>query len=180
AVIADMARTASVIATAWRDRYADTLATAGEADNDVYLSADEGRRDLFTALSTGLQTTAELRLGRPLGSFERPRPKRAEARRSGRSLRHVALSLEASRALAAILAAGAPEELRGAVDAPFARALDSAADLDDPVFAGVADPVGRIRIEALQLRVNETRRAVALSLGPHLGIAAGFNSLDGD
>lgn len=179
-VIGDIRLTSDVIAAHWRDSYADTLATAGSPGNDVYLSADEGARELFTSLSVALQTTAELRIGRPLGTFERPRPKRAEARRSGRSLRHVVLSLQASRDLARTLLTGGPADLRAEVDAPFERVLADAAALDDPVFAGVADPGARIRIEALQLRVNEARKVVALRLGPHLGIAAGFNSLDGD
>ncbi|MEL6335915.1 MAG: imelysin family protein [Pseudomonadota bacterium] len=181
AVIRDIRATAALILADWRGEYGDTFATAGAPGNALYLSAEEGMRQLFTSLTTGLEATSELRLGRPLGTFERPRPTRAEARRSGRSLRHVALSLEGNRALARVLLGdSAPADLVAEIEAPFERALADAAALKDPVFAGVAEPAGRIKVEALQLRVNEVRRVVALRLGPHLGIAAGFNSLDGD
>ncbi|MEM9784099.1 MAG: imelysin family protein [Pseudomonadota bacterium] len=180
AVAADIAATAATLEQAWREGYATTVTSAGGAGNDRYLTVGEAQRDLFTALSTGLQTTAELRLGRPLGTFDRPRPNRAEARRSGRSLRNVVLSLEALQELAAIIAALAPDEVSAEVGSVFDAAIADAKDLDDPVFAGVATPATRLPVEALQVRVNGVRQVVSVDLGGALGIAAGFNSLDGD
>ncbi|MEM6971632.1 MAG: imelysin family protein [Pseudomonadota bacterium] len=180
AVARDIATTAAAIAADWQGGYAETMTTAGAEGNTRYLDTQEARRALFTALSTGLETTGDLRLGRPLGTFERPRPNRAEARRSERSQRHVILSLEALRDLAAILATDVPQDVSASVDGAFARALEQGRSLDDPAFAGVASPGSRIGVEALQVRVTDIRRAVALELGAALGIAAGFNSLDGD
>ncbi|MEL6236535.1 MAG: imelysin family protein [Pseudomonadota bacterium] len=177
AIARDIAQNAAEILAEWRSIEAELFATAGE--NDTYRSVDEANQALFKALSTGLEFTRDLRLGRPLGTFERPRPNRAEARRSGRSLRHVELALAALRDLALMLADG-DDALRETLTRGFDRALDLAGKLDDPVFAGVADPSGRFRIEALQSAVKDVHAVVLGQLGPKLGVAAGFNSLDGD
>ena len=155
---------------------------AGEAGSP-YEARKDAVRELYRAVSTGLQFTSEVRLGRPLGRFDRPRPKRAEARLSGRSLRHVRLNLIALSELAGILAQDHLE--RAPVLAPvladaLADALEAASKVDDPVFAAVADPAGRFRVELLQQRVETIRHLVQGQLGPALGVAAGFNALDGD
>ena len=120
-----------------------------------------------------------MRLGRPLGSFDKPRPRRAETWRAGRSLRNVSLSLEALRDLALHLSQGHPD-LQAEFDTRFGEALDLARTLDDPVFAGVADPGKRLKIEILQQSIDRIRATAAEDLGPHLGVSAGFNALDGD
>lgn len=173
AIASDMARSSEQILEGWIDGHADLMKGAGS--NDTYRTEQEALRQAFTALTTGLEFTADARLGRPLGTFDRPRPKRAEARRSGRSLRHVVLSLEATRDLAALMS-----ENDAALDSLFAQALERATALDDPVFAGVSEPQNRFEVEVLQQNVNEIRQAVAIELGPKLGVEAGFNSLDGD
>jgi predicted lipoprotein len=59
-------------------------------------------------------------------------------------------------------------------------ALQTAATLGDPLFEGVDTPTGRLRVEILQQKVDFARDAIAAEIGTTLGIAAGFNSLDGD
>lgn len=175
-IAADIDANADGMATDWQT-FAANLTQPGE--NSPYRSQDEAMQELFKALSTGLQFTAETRLGRPLGTFDRPRPNRAEARRSERSLRHIELSLIALRDLAARLSAD-HSNLADDLDVAFDRAITSAQSIDDPDLAGVADPQGRFRIEALQQAINDIRAIAAIELGPTLGISAGFNSLDGD
>lgn len=177
AVTADIARTAAAISDDWTNAHAAVILSPGPGS--PYQDEDEALRALYTALTTGLEVTSDARVGRPLGTFERPRPKRAEARRSGRSLAHVVLSLEALRELGVMLASPVPEDA-DRLDAAFVAALDSAARLDDPVFAGVSDPQGRFRVEVLQQRIDEIRIAAGETIAPSLGISAGFNSLDGD
>lgn len=147
--------------------------------NSPYRSGDEAMQELYKALVTGLEFTGDTRLGRPMGTFDRPRPNRAEARRSERSLRHVELSLIALRDLAAHLSADHPQ-IAADLDDAFDMAITRAQTLDDPALAGVADTQGRFRIEALQQSINEIREIASAELGPTLGISAGFNSLDGD
>ncbi|MEM9757392.1 MAG: imelysin family protein, partial [Pseudomonadota bacterium] len=157
----------------WLETHADLMRTAGA--NETYTSTEDAMRALFGALVEGLEATVDLRLGRPLGTFDRPRPRRAEVWRSGRSLRQVQIVLRDLGALAEALQPGNPE-----VQATLTRAQETAAALDDPIFAGVADPGGRIRVEALQVRVADVLDAVRTEIGPALGVSAGFNSLDGD
>ncbi|MBM7067086.1 imelysin family protein [Actibacterium sp. 188UL27-1] len=168
-----IAASAAAILDDWEGGYADLMRGAGS--NDTYRSPDEAVRQMFTALSSGLEFTAETRLGRPMGTFDKPRPNRAEARRSGRALHHVTLSLTATRDLAAALSGGDTD-----LDAAFGRAINRATALDDPVLATVATPEGRFRVEVLQQSITDIRQQVAEDLGPRLGIATGFNSLDGD
>ncbi len=176
AIAADIDRNAGAIDADW-DGYAQTLATPGPESR--YRNENEAMQELFKAFSTGLEFTADTRLGRPLGTFDRPRPNRAEARRSQRSLRHIELSLIALRGLGSGLAMGHPE-IAADLEAAFDRALSRARSLDDPALASVADPQGRIRVEALQQSITDIRAIASLQLGPALGISTGFNALDGD
>jgi len=173
AITRDISANALAILSDWQGVYGDEMRTPGAGD--IYRTRAEVARQLFTSLTTGLQFTSETRLGRPMGTFDRPRPNRAEARRSKRSLRHIVLSLRATRDLSRRLSSGDPQ-----IDASFAQALDRAKALNDPMLAGVSDPVERFRIEALRQSVDNIRTRIAAILGPDLGVAAGFNSQDGD
>ncbi|MEX0351345.1 MAG: imelysin family protein [Paracoccaceae bacterium] len=177
AIAEDMDRIAVDILSDWTPHYAALLISP--SSDSRYRSDDEAAQELFKALSTGLQFTSDTRLGRPMGTFDKARPKRAEARRSERSLRNVILSLSALRELAAQLAEGYPGTA-AELDAAFDRSIALAERLEDPDFAGVATPQGRFRVEALKNSIDEIRAITATQLGPQLGVAAGFNSLDGD
>jgi predicted lipoprotein len=170
----DMARTAAALNQGWGP-FGDTLLTPGQPGNTSFLSETEARQALFTQLATGLEALADGRVGRPLGSFDKPRPELAEARASGRSLRNVMLSLQALRALAVTLEPEVPKTL-----AAFDHALALAGDLDDPVFAGVADSQGRLKVEILQQVIRSTRETAVAEMAPALGVTLGFNSADGD
>lgn len=175
AIAADLDRMAGDIATEWPD-YTALMRTPGAAGNATYLAQQEVGQTLYTALMTGLEFTKDQRLGQPLGSFDRPRPLRAEARRSGRALRNVVLSLEALQGLARAMA----EDPLPASDRAFDAAFATAEKLADPVFAGVSDPTGRLRVEILQQKVNAVKDALAIEIGTALGLSQGFNSADGD
>ena len=79
AIAAGLARNAAALQIGW-ENHADLMRTAGA--NTRYQSKDEAHRALYTSLSSGLEFLDDQRLGRPLGTFDRPRPTRAEARRS--------------------------------------------------------------------------------------------------
>ncbi|MCZ0962370.1 imelysin family protein [Paracoccus benzoatiresistens] len=173
ATAADLDRMTLAIAAEW-PAHAVLLQAPGDA-NPSYLSRDEARQALFTQVVTGLTSLADTRLGRPLGTFQKPRPERAEAIASGRSLRNITLSLTGMRDLALALHPDAPQ-----TRAAFDRALSLSIDLDDPVLAGVANPQGRLKVEILQQAVEAARAAVEAEIGTALGISTGFNSKDGD
>ncbi|MCZ0811680.1 MAG: imelysin family protein [Pseudomonadota bacterium] len=175
AIAVDLARMGREMADEWPD-FAALLRRAGAPGNDVFLKPGEASQALYTALMSGLEFNRDQRLGRVMGSFDRPRPNRAEARRSGRSLRNVVLSLKALRDLARGLADGPIE----GSEAAFAQALETAGALDDPVLAGVATPQGRLKVEVLAQEIRRIEDAVAQEIGAALGVSAGFNSQDGD
>lgn len=177
AVARELSDTATIVLANWQDQHAALMLSPGP--DGLYRTEDEVLRTLFRSLTTGLQFTSETRLGRPLGTFERPRPRRAEARRSGRSLDNVLLSLAALDQLGQILARN-DESVSLFLSVAFARATEVAQKLNDPVFAGVSDVQGRLKIEILQQEIDQIRDVAALNLGPTLGVAAGFNAMDGD
>ena len=148
---ADIALMAQEINAEWMSGFAKAMREP--TASGIYRSDEEVLQEMFKSLSTGLQFTAETRLGRPLGTFDRPRPARAEARRSGRSARHVMLSLTALKGLAVALAAE-DAALVTALEAKFDRALSLLSELNDPVFAGVSEPQNRFKIEALQQSID--------------------------
>jgi len=174
---ADIAATSVDILTDWQPDYAEKL--RAPTDAGPYRSDAEVLQELLKTLSTGLEFTSEVRLGRPLGTFERPRPTRAESWHAGRSTRHVALSLTSLRDLGQRLSQSDPA-LQSQIDMGFASALAQLATLDDPVFAGVATLQGRLKIEIIKQSVDAVRAVTRDRLGPALGVAAGFNALDGD
>lgn len=177
-ITADIDANADAILSDWRADYAAKMIQPGQ-NASPYRTEKEAVQELFKALITGLEFTKDARLGRPLGSFDRPRPRRAETYRSGRSLRNVVQVVTSLRELARLLAAGEPN-LAKTLDAGFARSLEIAAELDDPVFAGVATPGGRLRVEILQQSIDHIHELALNELGAKLGVRAGFNALDGD
>lgn len=173
-VAADSARTAAEMNKDWATSYAALMRNPG----DVYQSETEVLQELYKALLTGIEINANMRLGRPMGSFTKPRPKRAENWRSGRSLHNVTVSLTALQDLGARLADG--QDVAAPLAKAFGAAITRANKLDDPVFASVATPAGRFQVEVLQQNVLEVKTVAEQDLGPALGVSAGFNSLDGD
>lgn len=176
AIASEIHRNAMAIKWGWQS-YQDSLRIP--EPGGPYKSETEALQEVFKTLNTGLQFTSQARLGRPLGTFERPRPRRAEARRSARSARHVELSLRSTYDLAMILAQHEPQIAQN-LELAYQRAFGLMRDLNDPDFAGVTDPMGRFRVEILQQAVERIREVAIMELAPALGVSAGFNALDGD
>jgi predicted lipoprotein len=181
AISRDMAATSARMLARWRDPWAGILTSAGAAENPVYLAPAESSRALYSALTEALQAGIDLRLGRPLGTFERPQPRRAEAWRSGRSLRNVEQSLTTLLAYATVFGPALPPRDAEAVDDGFASALGAADRIqDEPIDVAVATTQGRIRVEALQSAIRSLQTEIAEHVGPRIGVTGGFNSMDGD
>lgn len=170
----DLARQAEALAAGWGP-YGDDLLTAGQPGNTRFLKPEEATQALFTQLATGLEFIADRRIGRPLGTFDKPRPDLAEGHASGRALANITLSLQALRGLAASLSPDSSKTLAG-----FDHAIGLARALDDPNLDRIADPQGWLKLEILQQAVRATRDTAVAELGPALGVDLGFNSQDGD
>lgn len=176
AVTRDIKRTTTELHAGWQ-AYAPELLQP--KTDSIYRTEQEVTGALFNAVLTGMQFTSEMRLGRPLGTPDRPRPKRAEARRSGLSRDLTREALKGTVVLAKSLASG-DAELVERFERLLTRAENDLAERTDPSFANVSDPIGRLRLESIKTTVDDIWRMAALELGPLLGVAAGFNSLDGD
>jgi uncharacterized protein len=169
----DMAATAATLAEGWGP-FGDLMLTAGQPGNDRFLKPEEATQALFTQLATGLEMLADRRIGRPLGTFDKPRPDLAEARASQRSIRNITLSLVALKDLALTLNPDSPKTL-----AAFDHAIGLAQTLD-PDINRITDPQAWLKLEILQQAVRTTRDTAIAELGPALGVELGFNSQDGD
>ncbi|TRW98196.1 imelysin family protein [Paracoccus sp. M683] len=175
-VAADLAAQAEALDRDWRDGFAPVLTSAGQPGNTIYLAPQEAVQALYTQLMVGLEFTEDQRLARPLDSFDNPHPKRAEAWRSARSLANLRASLAAQRALALALVDTPIPVTQAAFDA-----ADQAAErIVDPGFQDIGDPQAWLRLDVLRQRVQAVRQAVEAEIGTALGVAAGFNSADGD
>jgi predicted lipoprotein len=179
-IAADIAATTAAIRDGWTGGYAESLRAAGTPGNALYPTEDDALRALLGAATTELQFTSDVRLGRPLGTFEQAYPARAEAWRSGRSLRNVEVSVANAGDFGRRLAVLAGPEVAAKIDSQLGRIETVAGRIDDSALAGVATPQGRFRIEALQTEIDALRLTLGNDLAPALGIAAGFNALDGD
>ncbi|MEO6299058.1 MAG: imelysin family protein [Paracoccaceae bacterium] len=175
ATATDLARMASEVQAAWLGGYAQTMLTAGDPGNTTFLTRPEVRQALFTQLIAGLEFQLDQRLARPLGTFDQPRPERAEARASGRSVTNIRVALRALKAMAESLTPDAP-----LTQTAFDRAITLADKLDDPTFAGVATPSGRLKVEILQQSITAVRDTALRELAPELDVGIGFNAADGD
>ncbi|MEQ3624222.1 MAG: imelysin family protein [Celeribacter sp.] len=178
AISADLADLADIVRDGWAGKFGNTMRTPGTAGNSRFLDASEPRQALYTALLSSLGFDIDERLGGPLGTFDTPRPKQAESRLSERSLDNLLGALDGHEALALGLSPDAPT--RETLSTAFANARAEIAALDDPILAGVADPMGRFRVEALQSSLLQLRREIEATLGPALGVSMGLNSMDGD
>lgn len=150
-------------------------------DNPVYLDDMEFVETIFTALDFGLERVKDQRLGRPLGTFDRPFPTRAEGWRAGLSLDIALAQLDGIQRMihagfADIAEPGVIEDLDARFDDIFARAAAIGAPLDQ----AVADPAQRMRVEGLQTQVETLRLTMDQKLGQDQGIEAGFSAGDGD
>jgi len=171
----DLSSQAKALERAWAD-HAQLLRAPGEAGNLTYLDKVEVRRALYTQVLTALEFTRVQRIARPLGASGQPRPARAEAWRSGRSLPNVLAASRAAHQLGAALV----ESPTPKMDRALEEIEIAAATSRDHGFQDIADPQARLRLEILGQHVDALKQAVETEVGDALGIRSGFNALDGD
>ncbi|MFC7705597.1 imelysin family protein [Plastorhodobacter daqingensis] len=171
----DLAAQAEALQGAWAD-YARLLRYPGGPGNTAYLDETEALRALMTQALAAIEVTATARLGRPLGEPGRPRPARAEAWRTERSLPNVLASLRSAVAIARALAVTPLPRTESAL----AAVERAATAIRDPGLQDIADRNAQFRLEVLQQRVTDLHAAMVSELGGSLGLAPGFNALDGD
>jgi uncharacterized protein len=171
----DLVRMAREVEAGWQGDYATAVLTAGKPGNTVFLTDAEARQALFTQLITGIEFVKDNRVGRPLGTFDKPRPDRAEAHASGRTQRNIVLSLTALRSYAAALDANAT-----LTRAAFDKAIKTAQALPDPTLADITDPQAWLKLQILGQQIQAVQDAAINEIGTSLDVGVGFNAADGD
>ncbi|MEM9013334.1 MAG: imelysin family protein [Pseudomonadota bacterium] len=181
AVAQDIARLAGEVHSGWHGPWAEHVRTAGEPDNPVFLAPAEVSQRLFDTVIGALELTARGRLERPLGTFQSPRPRLAEAWRAGRALRQIELVVEATDAtLSASFVPELPEAAQATLAEAYAGLRQDLARVAEQGSLAEALTASRIRVEVLTQRTAGLANTIGLTVGPSLGITQGFNSADGD
>ncbi len=167
--------------------YLDIVLDAGHG-NSYFQSSDEFSARLLNNLYTSLQFIVDQKLLYPLGaSPAEANQRRAESWRSRRSLRNIALNLEAAESLY-LTAYSAPlkaadkrnEGLDREIKVTFSRALDAVRDIKLPLYDALQTGPGRQSVEHLLAVTSDLKSLLGGPLPAALGLSLGFNSLDGD
>jgi predicted lipoprotein len=176
AITTDIRTKAQSIETRWNTTFSDELDAAILGNGAQFHNENEVAAAFLTSLIAGLEYIETARIARPLGSLENPRPKRAESWRSGRSLRNIQISLQSLSKLADVLADGnAP-----VTQESFVSLIAYSNTISSVDFQDVQDLAVRFQLESLSSLVTATHEAATVELSEHLGVASGFNALDGD
>ena len=193
AVAANLTAIARQIVEDWTAVIAAMSATPPRPVDGFGLAASpkETAQLLFTDLLTLFQLVGDIKLALPLGlAVDRPEPKFAEAAKSGRSLRNLRLNLESAQAMIGrdrksgfglLLPPTADSDtLERMIAEGFAAVFPALAAIPLPLAAAVGDPAARPKVEALLADIKTVRDLVGQQLAPAVGLAVGFNGLDGD
>jgi len=147
----------------------------------IFADAPEGARLLLTDLVAGFKLMHDVKLLPVLGAnADAARPALAEAWRSGRSQRDLALNLEAAHAMTKIFAEPIPASHKPKIEALYATAAKAIDAVPADLGAAAADKARRPRVEAVRAAIKAVQVELAKTLPADLGITLGFNSLDGD
>lgn len=160
--------------------WAELARTAGP-ENPVYLNDSEFTKVVYTALDFGLTRIADTRLGRPLGTYERPNPTQAEAWRSGLTNDIIDAQLKGiEEVIRDGFAGDITETNRAWIYKVFDQTEGRAESIGALISEAVQDPMARIRVEGLQSKVVYLKGEMAQEIGPNLGVETGFSAADGD
>ena len=187
----NMRSMAAEILADWRDGDVPfaRLMTMPGPDNPYVEDHAAATLAFFQSLHDSLQLAVDVNLKPVIGnSAQQVRPVLAESRLSGRSQRSIVVTLEALQALylgegsagLGDLTAGADPKLDRLRRKAFRLTLATAQSVDGPVEEAAADPALRPRVEKLATQVQALKQIVRDRLAPALGLAVGFNTLDGD
>ena len=165
------------------------MASPGPA-NLYYKTHKDAAAALFQSLHDGLEAVAASRIRPVLGaSPAAARPRLAEQRASGRSTRNIVSGLQALAAMyrdkdgggfTRLVRARGEVKLDALMHRAFGLTIATARSIGKPLEAAVRDETLRPRVAKLLLQVRALKQIVRTRLATAIGLAVGFNALDGD
>jgi len=187
AIAGNVANIAAALAGEWADPegYSRLLLTAG-ADNERFHSSKEAIETVFNALVTGLIIVRDQDLLPALGSSrDGAKPNRFPFSRSGNAVPFMSGELagiqDAVQSME--LEELTPDEFEwifGAASFEFRNAQGYLSELQPPLRKTFGDGESYGQVTILAITIKSIRDTLALELAGALGLAGGFNALDGD
>ena len=193
AVSGNMRRIAAGILADWRDgdaAFERTVAAPGQ-DKPQFRTHQEATLAFFKDLHGGLRLVADVKLTPVVGeTIDAARPRAAESRLSGRALRNIVVNLEALQALYLgdggpglgdlVTAHGGDAKLDPLMRKAFDLTIANARSIELALTDAIEDPAERPKAEKLKTQVVALTQIVKTRVAAALGLAVGFNALDGD
>ncbi len=187
AISENVAAIALAVRDAWAsaDGYSQTLLATGGA-GARYQNEQEALEDMFQTLSTGLIVVRDQNIAPALGSSkDKARPNRIPFSRSGNGV--VFLAAEMSGILDAVKSMNLepimPEEhvwLIGSMTFEFENAQKTLNNLQPPLRQTFETGDAYSQLSLVVISLNSLQRLVGERIAGALGLAGGFNALDGD
>lgn len=187
AIAENVAVIANETAAAWQDPkgYSQILLEIG-ADNARFKTSKEALESVFNVLATGVTVARDQNLLPALGkSEEKAKPRRIPFSRSGNGVLFLSselLGLE--HALASMdLKAMSPSEHEWLFDTlgfEFKNAQNLLSQLQPPLRQTFEESGAYSKLKVLAITLQSIRELVAPEIAGALGLAGGFNALDGD
>ena len=186
AIAANLSQMATEIEQEWTQPgiWLDIIQAPGP-DNEIYQSDKELTGEIFKALSTGFQVLKDQKLVSVIGTEDQqPKPRRAEAWRSGNSLSNIRASLAA---LDEMIQIGYGDILNASADdgAETMRQIirDANLALDNiqhPLPEASENEDDRKWLTFLVFQITAAQEVLAGEIVPALDLPLSFNALDGD
>ena len=184
AATGNMRAMAADILAEWQDGDAPFSRIVTAPGNANFADHREATLAFFKSLHDGLQFVADVKLKPVVGAAGRPRL--AESRLSGRSLRNVIQNLESLQAM--YLGENGPglgelardPKLDSLMRKAFRITIGTARSIGRPLEEAAASPSLKPKAGKLAVQAQALRQIARDRLAPALGYSIGFNALDGD
>ncbi len=187
AIAENVAEIARETAAGWSDPngHRSTLLTAGP-DNPRFKTSKEALEDVFNVLATGVTVARDQNLMPAIGvSEEKAKPRRVPFSRSGNGL--LFLSSELSGLEQAVMSMNlksqSPSEhewLFETLGFEFQNAQNLLSQLQPPLRQTFKDDGVYAKLKVLSITLQSVRELISPEIAGALGLAGGFNALDGD